>query len=114
MKKRLSAGLLAAATATSIATGVTPAAASTPDHPLPCATYPPGLTFVLTGSMVGLSRDEAKRRIEAAGGKVLSTVSKKTSFVVVGDDPGSKLDKALNLSIPVIDEDRLLSMIAGR
>ena len=48
MKKRLSAGLLAAATATSIATGVTPAAASTPDHPLPCATYPPGLTFVLT------------------------------------------------------------------
>lgn len=73
-----------------------------------------GLTFVLTGSLIGLSRDEAKRRIEAAGGKVIGTVSKKTSFVVVGDDPGSKLEKALNLGIPVIDEDRLLSMIAGR
>ncbi|HEY3839967.1 MAG TPA: NAD-dependent DNA ligase LigA [Bryobacteraceae bacterium] len=72
-----------------------------------------GLTFVLTGSLVGLSRDEAKRRIEAAGGKVLSAVTKKTSFVVVGDEPGTKLDKALSLGIPVIDEDRLLSMITG-
>jgi DNA ligase (NAD+) len=72
-----------------------------------------GLTFVLTGSLAGLSRDEAKRRIEAAGGKVLAAVTKKTSFVVVGDEPGSKLDKALSLGIPVIDEDRLLSMIAG-
>jgi len=72
-----------------------------------------GLTFVLTGSLAGLSRDEAKRRIEAAGGKVLASVTKKTSFVVVGDEPGSKLDKALSLGIPVIDEDRLLSMIAG-
>jgi len=73
-----------------------------------------GLTFVLTGSLVGLSRDEAKRRIEAAGGKVLSSVTKKTSFVVVGDEPGSKLEKALSLGIPVIDEDRLISMITGR
>jgi DNA ligase (NAD+) len=72
-----------------------------------------GLTFVLTGSLAGLSRDEAKRRIEAAGGKVLASVTKKTSFVVVGDEPGTKLDKALALGIPVIDEDRLLSMITG-
>jgi DNA ligase (NAD+) len=72
-----------------------------------------GLTFVLTGSLVGLSRDEAKRKIESAGGKVLTSVTKKTSFVVVGDEPGSKLEKALSLGIPVIDEDRLLSMISG-
>lgn len=73
-----------------------------------------GLSFVLTGSLVGLTRDEAKRRIEAAGGKVLASVTKKTSFVVVGDEPGSKLDKALSMGIPVIDEEKLLSMIAGK
>ena len=73
-----------------------------------------GLTFVLTGSLNGLSRDEAKRRIEMAGGKVLGSVTKKTSYVVVGEEPGSKLDKALSLGIPVIDEERLLSMITGR
>ena len=72
-----------------------------------------GLTFVLTGALAGLSRDEAKRRIEAAGGKVIASVTRKTSFVVVGDEPGSKLEKALSLGIPVIDEDRLMSMIAG-
>ncbi len=73
-----------------------------------------GLTFVLTGSLNALSRDEARHRIEAAGGKVLSSVTKKTSFVVVGDEPGSKLDKARSLGIPMIDEEGLLSMIAGR
>ncbi len=73
-----------------------------------------GLTFVLTGSLVGLSREEAKHRIESAGGKVLTSVTKKTSFVVVGDEPGSKLDKAISLGIPIIDEDRLISMISGR
>ena len=73
-----------------------------------------GLTFVLTGSLPALSREEAKSRIEAAGGKVLSSVTKKTSFVVVGDEPGSKLDKARSLGIPVIDEEKLLSMIAGQ
>jgi DNA ligase (NAD+) len=73
-----------------------------------------GLSFVLTGSLTGLSRDEAKRRIEAAGGKVLASVTRKTSFVVVGDEPGSKLEKALSMGIPVIDEEKLLSMISGR
>ena len=73
-----------------------------------------GLSFVLTGSLAGLSRDEAKRRIEAAGGKVLASVTRKTSFVVVGDEPGSKLEKALSMGIPVIDEERLMSMISGR
>ena len=73
-----------------------------------------GLSFVLTGSLIGLTRDEAKRRIEAAGGKVLSAVTRKTSFVVVGDEPGSKLDKAISMGIPVIDEERLLSMISGQ
>ena len=73
-----------------------------------------GLSFVLTGSLAALTRDEAKRRIEAAGGKVLATVTKKTSFVVVGEEPGSKLNKALSMGIPVIDEEKLLSMISGR
>lgn len=71
-----------------------------------------GLTFVLTGSLTGLTRDEARDRIEAAGGKVLSSVTKKTSYVVVGDEPGSKLDKARSLGIPVIDAEKLMSMIA--
>jgi DNA ligase (NAD+) len=69
---------------------------------------------VLTGSLAGLTRDEARRRIEAAGGKVLASVTRKTSFVVVGDEPGSKLEKALSMGIPVIDEEKLLSMISGR
>ncbi len=73
-----------------------------------------GLSFVLTGSLIGLTREEAKRRIEAAGGKVLASVTRKTSFVVVGEEPGSKLEKALSLGIPVIDEEKLLSMISGR
>jgi len=73
-----------------------------------------GLSFVLTGALAALTREEAKRRIEAAGGKVLSSVTRKTSFVVVGEEAGSKLDKALSMGIPVIDEERLLGMISGR
>ncbi|HVX65773.1 MAG TPA: NAD-dependent DNA ligase LigA [Bryobacteraceae bacterium] len=69
-----------------------------------------GLTFVLTGTLPNLSREEAKTRIEAAGGKVTGSVSKKTNYVVAGEDAGSKLGKARNLGIPVIDEDRLLKM----
>jgi DNA ligase (NAD+) len=68
-----------------------------------------GMTFVLTGTLPNLSRDEAKTRIEAAGGKVTGSVSKKTSTVVAGDDAGSKLDKAKELGIPVWDEAELLA-----
>jgi DNA ligase (NAD+) len=72
-----------------------------------------GLTFVLTGSLPTLKREEAKERIEAAGGKVAGSVSSKTSFVVAGEDAGSKLDKARQLGIPIRDEASLLAMLEG-
>jgi len=72
-----------------------------------------GLTFVLTGTLPTLTRDDAKKRIEDAGGKVSGSVSKKTNYVVAGEDAGSKLDKAQELKVPVIDEDALLKMLAG-
>lgn len=67
-----------------------------------------GMTFVLTGTLPTLKRDEAKAMIEANGGKVTGSVSKKTSIVVVGEEAGSKLTKAQTLGIPVIDEAELL------
>jgi DNA ligase (NAD+) len=70
-----------------------------------------GLTFVLTGTMADLTREEAKARIEAAGGRVSGSVSKKTSYVVAGEDAGSKLDKAQGLKVPVIDQAKLLEML---
>jgi DNA ligase (NAD+) len=70
-----------------------------------------GLTFVLTGTLPTLSREEAKQKIEAAGGKVAGSVSKKTSYVVAGEEAGSKLDKAHELKIPVLDETGLLTLI---
>ncbi|PRX48273.1 DNA ligase (NAD+) [Prauserella shujinwangii] len=64
-----------------------------------------GLSIVVTGSLETLSRDEAKEAIMARGGKAAGSVSKKTAFVVVGDAPGSKYDKAVQLKVPVLDED---------
>ncbi len=64
-----------------------------------------GLSIVVTGSLEGFSRDEAKEAIMARGGKAAGSVSKKTAFVVVGDAPGSKYDKAVQLKVPVLDED---------
>ena len=72
-----------------------------------------GLTFVLTGTLPNLSREDAKAKIEAAGGKVSGSVSKKTSYVVAGDEAGSKLDKANELKIPVLDEAALLKMLGS-
>jgi DNA ligase (NAD+) len=69
-----------------------------------------GKQFVLTGKLVGLTRDEARALIEARGGRVTSTVSKKTDYVLAGEEAGSKLDKAQALGLNIIDEATLLTM----
>jgi DNA ligase (NAD+) len=70
-----------------------------------------GVTFVLTGSLEKLTRDEAGDALKALGAKVSSSVSKKTSFVVVGEDPGSKYDKAVTLGVPVLSETDLVRVL---
>ncbi|WP_293308406.1 NAD-dependent DNA ligase LigA [Mycolicibacterium sp.] len=70
-----------------------------------------GLTIVVTGSLTGFSRDEAKEAIIIRGGKAAGSVSKKTSFVVAGDAPGSKYDKAVELGVPILDEDGFRALL---
>ena len=66
---------------------------------------------MLTGALSKYTRDEAKRMIEDAGGKVVASVSKKTSYVVAGADPGSKLDKARELGVAVISEQQMEALL---
>jgi DNA ligase (NAD+) len=90
------------------AAGVRMAEERADDEPRPLA----GVTVVVTGSLAGYSRDEATEQIQSRGGKVTGSVSKKTGFVVVGENPGSKYDKALSLKVPVLDEDGFAVLLA--
>lgn len=72
-----------------------------------------GKTFVLTGTLPTMKRSDAKKRIQAAGGKVTGSVSKKTDFLIAGAEAGSKLAKAQGLGVPVLDEDGLMAMLSG-
>jgi len=71
-----------------------------------------GKTFVLTGTMESLSREDAKEKIQALGGHVTESVSKKTSYVVVGEDPGSKFDKAKKLGVTILDEKKFMALLS--
>ena len=70
-----------------------------------------GLTFVVTGTLPTLSRDQAKELIESVGGKVTDSVSAKTSYLVLGENPGSKYDKAVKLNVPILSEETLNDLI---
>jgi DNA ligase (NAD+) len=70
-----------------------------------------GLTFVVTGTLPTLTRDGVKELIESNGGKVTDSISKKTSYLVLGENPGSKAEKAKSLDVRIIDEDGLRALI---
>jgi len=80
-----------------------------PEKPLPLN----GLTFVVTGSLKNFSREEVKDYIQNHGGKVSESVSRNTNYLVVGENPGSKLDKARALGVPIITEEQLIAMVEG-
>ena len=94
-----------------LAAGVQPkeSAGEADDRPRPLL----GKTLVLTGTLPSLSRDEAQALIEEAGGKVSGSVSKKTNYVIAGEEAGSKLEKARTLGVPVLDEDGLRALLAA-
>jgi DNA ligase (NAD+) len=73
-----------------------------------------GMTFVFTGTLAKRSREEAEALVAAHGGKAGSSVSKKTNYVVVGADPGSKYEKAKSLEVPILDEDQFDKLVASR
>lgn len=73
-----------------------------------------GLTFVITGTLPHLTREEAKQQIESAGGKVSGSVSAKTSYLLAGEEAGSKLEKARALKVPILDEDGLFTMLGSK
>jgi DNA ligase (NAD+) len=72
------------------------------------------MTFVFTGTLTRMTRGEAQAEVKKRGGKATSSVSKKTTYVVAGDDAGSKLDKANKLGVEVIDEDTFIKMIGTK
>ena len=72
-----------------------------------------GVTVVITGTLPGFTRDEAAEAVRAAGGKVSSSVSKKTNFVVAGENAGSKYDKAVELGLSILDEGGFRALLAG-
>ena len=73
-----------------------------------------GQTFVLTGTLHSMTRDEAGEKIKERGGKTSSSVSKKTSFVVAGENAGSKFDKATTLGVKILSEEEFLEMIGEK
>jgi DNA ligase (NAD+) len=70
-----------------------------------------GKTFVLTGGLASMSREEARRKLQLLGAKITESVSKKTDYVVVGEDPGSKADKARKLAVTMLDEKEFLKLL---
>ena len=86
------------------------------DHPKKVKKAGPfdGMTFVLTGTLASMTREQAAERVEGGGGKVSGSVSKKTNYVVAGEEAGSKIDKARALGVPVLTEERFLEMLGQK